>query len=464
MRSFLLLWLVITSWPAFAQSDFNNELSKLLNKIPDVPVDQRLAHSIRSCVQAKWTVAGNARQWPAVKLRLQFKEDGSLSSLTVQEPKKDPAFQSATKTAMDAIYACAPFKFPPEHYAIWKDVVLNFDPKDVISAPTQPRTKAQPNPLADFHRAVNDVVRNPARGFVTNKAGDVRVKFTLGMDGKPETIEVLQSSGDSLIDLHAQNIINTAKFPSPPKDTPLNQRTFAITISYVPKGTSAVRSIEIRPSTERDARAADPQVIAAITQRLQSCVESKWELVDDARAFTPVKLQVTYKRDGSLSDTPQILEPEDTPNFKMTAHSAIAAVYGCAPLSLPAEHYDVWKSIVLNLDPLKAIRLHGPTFIRPAGITRSSENDDFGRQVLIALTKALPRFPKTVKVGVSVQLSKTGAIEGLKLVRSSGNKDNDEALMTAVPKTAFPTPPSDSTELDRSFSVFYSNQQPLVLR
>ena len=94
-----------------------------------------LAQRIRQCVQSKWSVLGGGEgaQSTQVKIRLRFKPDGSLAAAPViMNPQSTPYFIAVSDSAIRAVQACDPFNLPPEKYDIWKDIVLNFDPRDMF--------------------------------------------------------------------------------------------------------------------------------------------------------------------------------------------------------------------------------------------------------------------------------------------------------------------------------------------
>jgi len=153
---------------AEAKKKFDTEqISALLNKIPDkgaprpsVPLNEQakekgpilgapegrdrqisaseiaiLAQIIRSCVQSKWNVMGGGEgaQHTVVKLRLRFNADGTLAAAPViMNPQSTPGFLAISDSAIRAAQACEPYSLPPAKYEIWKDIVLNFDPRDMF--------------------------------------------------------------------------------------------------------------------------------------------------------------------------------------------------------------------------------------------------------------------------------------------------------------------------------------------
>ena len=69
-----------------------------------------------------------------VTVRIQFKKDGSLTTdPTVVNRSLQPVFQVASESAVRAIRKCAPFSFlPPAKYEAWRDVEVNFDPREMF--------------------------------------------------------------------------------------------------------------------------------------------------------------------------------------------------------------------------------------------------------------------------------------------------------------------------------------------
>ena len=93
---------------------------------------------------------------------------------------------------------------------------------------------------------------------------------------------------------------------------------------------------------------------------------------------------------------------------------------------------------------------------RPAGITRSGENDDFGRGVIRALRLTMPP-PKGASARVTVRffLNEKGNLEEVRVTHPSGDSDLDQTVAFAVKQSNFPIPPARSTTSDRTFIVTY---------
>jgi TonB family protein len=95
-------------------------------------------------------------------------------------------------------------------------------------------------------------------------------------------------------------------------------------------------------------------------------------------------------------------------------------------------------------------------FARPAGITRSGENDEFGRGVIRALRKTMPPpRPEPAQVTVRFVLSDYGNLVELRLERSSGDPVLDQSVMFSVKQSSFPFPPVNAPVVDRTFLVTY---------
>jgi len=86
-----------------------------LHKCWDVPAGVKDAHDI------------------AVLVRIQFKKDGSLmTDPMVVNQSPNPTFRVAAESALRAIRSCAPYSFMPiAKYEAWKEVEVNFDPRDM---------------------------------------------------------------------------------------------------------------------------------------------------------------------------------------------------------------------------------------------------------------------------------------------------------------------------------------------
>jgi len=94
-------------------------------------------------------------------------------------------------------------------------------------------------------------------------------------------------------------------------------------------------------------------------------------------------------------------------------------------------------------------------FARPPNITRSGENDEFGRGVIRALRRTMPGSDKLGQVTIRLFLSETGNLLEARLIRSGGDPVMDQNVVFAAKQASFPIPPSGSTVADRTFLVTY---------
>ncbi len=147
--------------PQAKKRDFNpDKIAALLNKIPDADDDPKPVEpsntpkkkvkgqsngtevsmsvneidALRSRIADCWTPppGGLGADQIVVKLRLKLNEDGTLVGYpTVANSGSSPFFQAAADSAVRAVYQCQPYELPKAKYALWRDMILNFDPSDM---------------------------------------------------------------------------------------------------------------------------------------------------------------------------------------------------------------------------------------------------------------------------------------------------------------------------------------------
>ena len=144
--------------------DFNTDrIAALLNKIPDaaeepqpvLPPEEtprevrgqsdgtQMAMSVneidalRARIAQCWSPppGGLGAEQIVVKLRLRLNEDGTLVGYpTIANRGSSPFFQAAADSAVRAVYQCQPYSLPSEKFALWRDMILNFDPSEMYRA------------------------------------------------------------------------------------------------------------------------------------------------------------------------------------------------------------------------------------------------------------------------------------------------------------------------------------------
>ena len=93
---------------------------------------------------------------------------------------------------------------------------------------------------------------------------------------------------------------------------------------------------------------------------------------------------------------------------------------------------------------------------RPPGITRSGENDRFGRDVIRALKKMMPPARGMHgRVIIRLFLNERGNVANIVLVQSGGNRNLDHDVVFSAYQASFPFPPKNATLADRTFLVTY---------
>lgn len=141
---------------------FNEDkIAALLNKVPDSgptasklpdlpgakkvkgnPQGKHIAMSIseidafRRQVSQCWNppVGGLGAEDLRVKLRLQLRKDGSLKGQPriLNSGGRSSFHRAAADSAARAVWQCQPYNLPARKYDTWKDMILNFNPRDML--------------------------------------------------------------------------------------------------------------------------------------------------------------------------------------------------------------------------------------------------------------------------------------------------------------------------------------------
>ena len=70
-----------------------------------------------------------------VKLRMKLNEDGTWSAIRpwpTAAPR--PSSRRPPTARCRAVYQCQPYSLPSDKYALWRDMILNFDPSEMYRA------------------------------------------------------------------------------------------------------------------------------------------------------------------------------------------------------------------------------------------------------------------------------------------------------------------------------------------
>ena len=73
----------------------------------------------------------------AVVIRMQMNPDGTVQSASIEDQARyfsEPFYQSAADAAKRAVLnpRCNPIKLPPDKYQFWRQIIINFDPKELL--------------------------------------------------------------------------------------------------------------------------------------------------------------------------------------------------------------------------------------------------------------------------------------------------------------------------------------------
>ncbi len=120
-----------------AAGDTLNSTPSLGARTTNAPtLSQNEIDALRARIQECWNPpagAADARDL-AVLVRIQFNQDGSLAGEPRLVTRVAPGYQQiAAESAIRAIRRCAPYTFmPAAKYESWKDVEVNFDPRELF--------------------------------------------------------------------------------------------------------------------------------------------------------------------------------------------------------------------------------------------------------------------------------------------------------------------------------------------
>ena len=98
----------------------------------------------------------------------------------------------------------------------------------------------------------------------------------------------------------------------------------------------------------------------------------------------------------------------------------------------------------------------GVGFARPAGTTRSGENDAFARAVIAALQRTMPQLRDTYgRVTVRIRIDKDGDLYRTEVIVPSNVSGLDQSVVFATRQASFPFPPRNANDADLTFLVTY---------
>lgn len=97
------------------------------------------ADALRQQLSQCWSIQAGAKYAEnlVVEIRLTVNRDRTVQNAVIQDRwryNQDPAFRAAADSAVRAVLSpmCTPLRLPPEKYEGWKDIIVSFDPKDML--------------------------------------------------------------------------------------------------------------------------------------------------------------------------------------------------------------------------------------------------------------------------------------------------------------------------------------------
>lgn len=144
--------------PEPPRDDFNsNQIAALLNKVEparqsgnaseqpaslgsrtgaqNVRMTQSELDALRGQVSRCWSppVGAVGAEDLRVKVKFNLSQSGDVSGAPeVLNANGNPAFRAAASSAVRAVMRCAPYSLPSSKYEAWQEVIINFDPKEML--------------------------------------------------------------------------------------------------------------------------------------------------------------------------------------------------------------------------------------------------------------------------------------------------------------------------------------------
>jgi protein TonB len=159
----------------------------------------------------------------------------------------------------------------------------------------------------------------------------------------------------------------------------------------------------------------------------------------------------------ALAPTPEPALPESKETAKPEHKAAPKAESKPAPKkSSPPKSVDLSVPYNLAIQGTTGDASGGSSASRPPGITRSGENDRFGRDVIRALKKTMPpSYGTRTRITIRIILDGNGNVGTLTLVQSGGKAELDQDILFSARQASYPFPPKNASVADRTFLVTY---------
>jgi len=131
------------------EDDFEQQIAKALSRRPiehnperKISISERdnLIGLIKSQLEPCWNLPAGAKDVEnlVVEIKVTVNQNGEVRSADIQGSSRmftDPFFRAVAESALRAVRnpRCSPLKLPVEHYDIWKDLTISFDPRAMIT-------------------------------------------------------------------------------------------------------------------------------------------------------------------------------------------------------------------------------------------------------------------------------------------------------------------------------------------
>lgn len=120
--------------------DVKKPIHSTANYDPSQPMSRTETDAIIKQIADNWTVLAGAKDdyTLAVKIKVKLLPDGTVQFVTLSpddqaRANRDPVFRAAATRALQAVRKSSPIKnLPTDKYATWKDMELNFDPRNLL--------------------------------------------------------------------------------------------------------------------------------------------------------------------------------------------------------------------------------------------------------------------------------------------------------------------------------------------
>ncbi|WP_417678414.1 cell envelope biogenesis protein TolA [Roseibium sp.] len=110
-------------------------LGSRLSQDTNVNMSQSELDALRGQIARCWSPPVGAVGAEDLKVRVKFGLDRSgqvSASPEVLNSNSNPAFRAAASSAVRAVMRCAPYSLPASKYEAWQEVIINFDPREMI--------------------------------------------------------------------------------------------------------------------------------------------------------------------------------------------------------------------------------------------------------------------------------------------------------------------------------------------